>query len=184
MIKKLKEKLNFFAKKANLFETLNLNKILKTDLSPFSIEIALDKTTKRNIYYLGYGVSQILPILTQVIHKSMNRRDLIHLIQQPEVHLHPKAQVVIGDLIFYEASKNRNINFVVETHSDYIIDRFRLVQKKSKKKVSSQVVFFQRRKRKNILNTINIESDGKYSASQPKQFRDFFIKEAMRLLEI
>lgn len=180
-----KKEIEKFATKANLFKTLNSKRFFEKEQSPFSIEVSLDKNIERNIYFLGYGVSQSLPIVTQIIIRSKKyTNNLVHLIQQPEVHLHPKAQVAIGELIFHEAKQNKNVHFVVETHSDYIIDRFRLAQKKSKKKISSQVVFFQRQKTKNCLNTINIEDDGKYSTNQPKHFRDFFIKEAMRLLEI
>ena len=46
------------------------------------------------------------------------------LLQQPEVHLHPRAQAALGTLLASAAAAGRQI--IVETHSDYIIDRIRM----------------------------------------------------------
>ena len=46
------------------------------------------------------------------------------LLQQPEVHLHPTAQAALGSLFCEIAGRDRQI--IVETHSDYIIDRVRM----------------------------------------------------------
>lgn len=180
--KNIKKEIEKIAKKATLFKGLTSRKFYDNDDSPFAIELSMGKNVNRNLFHLGYGVSQALPILATISFSGVPNKVL--LIQQPEVHLHPKAQVAIGDLIFDKASK-KFTNFVIETHSDHIIDRFRYAQKKSKdKKVSSQVVFFARKTKGNSLYTIDIEKDGKYSEKQPKSFRDFFLKESMKLLEL
>ena len=46
-------------------------------------------------------------------------------IQQPEVHLHPRAQAAIGELLF-DMAEARHQKYLVETHSDFTIDRFRI----------------------------------------------------------
>ena len=50
---------------------------------------------------------------------------LFFLLQQPEVHLHPRAQAELSSLLATLASEG-NRAFVVETHSDYMIDRARI----------------------------------------------------------
>ena len=46
------------------------------------------------------------------------------LLQQPEVHLHPQAQAALGTLFCQVAAGGRQL--IIETHSDYIIDRVRM----------------------------------------------------------
>jgi predicted ATPase len=78
------------------------------------------------------------------------------------------------------------ITVVVETHSDYIIDRFRYLMKESENKVPAQVLFFSNNGKHNIITSIKIQDDGKYDAKSEalEDFRSFFIDESFRLMEI
>ena len=71
-----------------------------------------------NLADIGFGASQILPIIVE----GFITKDSTILIEQPEIHLHPKAQATMGDLLLDIAKKNKNA-IVVETHSDLIISR-------------------------------------------------------------
>ncbi|AZQ60967.1 hypothetical protein EI427_01670 [Flammeovirga pectinis] len=65
---------------------------------------------------LGYGISQLLPILLKIAldeHRSL-------LIEEPETNLHPKMQSKLADLII-DASQRYQTNFLIETHSEYLI---------------------------------------------------------------
>lgn len=105
-------------------------------------------------------------------------------IQQPEVHLHPRAQAALGDLLF-QMSELEQKQFAIETHSDFMVDRFRLNMQRTKQhKVKAQVLFFERSGDGNKLTIIPIQSDGEYSPAQPKTFRDFFVKEQLSILGI
>ena len=102
--------------------------------------------------------------------------------------MHPKAQAAFGDFIF-KSGIAENKSFIIETHSDFTIDRFRLKvhnhnKTKSRKRLSSQVVFFNRTSSGNELSTVSINDDGSYSDNQPKGFRDFFLKEELELLKM
>ena len=122
-----------------------------------------------------------MPLITEIISRP---KGTWYAIQQPEIHLHPKAQAALGDLIFYAAEKD-NKKFIIETHSDYIIDRYRFnYRKKLNIKTQSQIVFFQKLASKNTLSHIAINQNGSYSQKQPKAFRDFFIKEQLSLLNL
>ena len=71
-----------------------------------------------NLVDVGFGASQILPI---IVEGFISKNSLI-LIEQPEIHLHPKAQSTMGDLLI-DISSNQNNKIIIETHSDLIISR-------------------------------------------------------------
>ena len=102
------------------------------------------------------------------------------------MHLHPKAQASLG-AYFYHVSKTDEKSFLIETHSDFLIDRYRreYALDKEKKDSPAQVLFFKRNtKGKNEMHVIEIEPDGSYSANQPKEFREFFINEGIEMLNL
>jgi predicted ATPase len=76
--------------------------------------------------------------------------------------------------------------FLVETHSDFIIDRFRMKQRAAskKEKVKAQILFFERSSRGNKVNSIEIQEDGSLPEKQPAKYRDFFIREQLHILGI
>jgi len=73
---------------------------------------------KQNIVDVGFGVSQVLPILVEGL-KIETGSTLI--LEQPEIHLHPKMQMDIADFLIAIAQQGKNL--MVETHSDHIINR-------------------------------------------------------------
>ena len=75
----------------------------------------------RNLVDVGYGVSQSLPVLTELL---SDNAPSTYLLQQPEVHLHPTAQAALGSLFCNIAAKG--VQMLVETHSDYLLDRIRM----------------------------------------------------------
>ena len=71
-----------------------------------------------NIVDVGFGVSQVLPIIVQGL--NLTEEQLL-LLEQPEIHLHPKMQMRLTDFLIELAYSNRNL--IIETHSDHIINR-------------------------------------------------------------
>lgn len=69
---------------------------------------------------VGFGVSQLLPILVLGLRSDESS---ILLLEQPEIHLHPKLQANLADFLLTLAAQGRRI--VVETHSDHLINRLR-----------------------------------------------------------
>lgn len=67
---------------------------------------------------VGYGIGQLLPIVVQ----SLLARDALILIEQPEVHLHPRLQSATGDLLI-ETVNQRRAQVLVETHSEHLVLR-------------------------------------------------------------
>lgn len=67
---------------------------------------------------VGYGIGQLLPIVTQ----SLLSRGGMILVEQPEVHLHPRLQAAIADLFLDTVSSGR-AQMIVETHSEHLVLR-------------------------------------------------------------
>ena len=98
--KKLKERLEKFGSDSGLFDEISIESFGRTDdATPFQIQIRKFggklKGNRRNLIDVGYGVSQALPIITELLRPDASS---MFLLQQPEVHLHPSAQAALGSL--------------------------------------------------------------------------------------
>lgn len=72
---------------------------------------------------VGFGISQVLPILVQAL---LSPRHTITIIEQPEIHLHPKMQAWLTNALV-NISIAENKKFIIETHSDTIIKRLQIL---------------------------------------------------------
>lgn len=169
-----------FGKESNLFDTIDIKELGDKNVSPFEILIKYNNKAIK-LPNVGYGVSQILPLLVEILAATKT----MFAIQQPEVHLHPKAQAAFGHFLF-KACQNDENRFIIETHSDYTINRFRYCLSKDKTNISfkSQVLFFERKEEGNQVIHLKINQDGTYKNSLPESYRDFFIDEELKLLEL
>lgn len=127
-----------------LAEILKENETIKNQvnewLSRFNFNVQVSKledilhklTVNQNslnldITDVGFGLSQVLPVIIQGF---LSYENSITLIEQPEIHLHPKMQADLADLfinIAIKKRKNRNTykNLIIETHSEYLLRRLR-----------------------------------------------------------
>ena len=155
-----------------MFSDLRVRKFGELGGEPFQIQ-AETHGRLRNIIDVGYGVSQALPILVDALNASP---DTMLLIQQPEVHLHPKAQAEMGTF-FAEQMRQRSAPIVVETHSDYMIDRIRLLIRKGQvRKEDVQILFFSPQKTDVEIISIKLDDDGNI-IDPPEDYRKFFLDE-------
>ena len=74
---------------------------------------------------VGFGISQVLPVLVQCFYAPSGS---IILMEQPEIHLHPSAQSALADVMIdvinsRENGKDRNIQLIIETHSEHFLRR-------------------------------------------------------------
>lgn len=74
---------------------------------------------------VGFGISQVLPVLVQCFYAPP---DSIILMEQPEIHLHPNAQSALADVMIdvinsKENGTDRNIQLIIETHSEHFLRR-------------------------------------------------------------
>lgn len=76
----------------------------------------IDNPEMVNIADVGFGVSQVLPVIVALIAAEPGR--LVY-IEQPELHLHPNAQVALAQVLA-DAAK-RGVRVVIETHSSLLL---------------------------------------------------------------
>lgn len=71
---------------------------------------------------VGFGISQILPVIIQGFLSSNNSTTII---EQPEIHLHPKMQADLADLFIDIVHNSSGKKLIIETHSEYLLKRLR-----------------------------------------------------------
>ncbi len=71
---------------------------------------------------VGFGISQILPVIIQGFLSSKNSTTII---EQPEIHLHPKMQADLADLFIDMVKNSSGKKLIIETHSEYLLKRLR-----------------------------------------------------------
>lgn len=74
---------------------------------------------------VGFGISQVLPVLVECFYAPHNS---IIIMEQPEIHLHPSAQAALADVLIdvvnsRENGVDRNIQLIIETHSEHFLRR-------------------------------------------------------------
>lgn len=177
--KRFADRLKEFGDASGLFEMVEAHSFGKGAKNPFELVIKF-KGADLNISNVGYGVSQALPLVVEFLTTD---RKMVFAVQQPEVHLHPKAQAALGGLIFQLAQEKKH-SFFIETHSDYLIDRYRLSMKNFEVPPVSQMLFFMRTDSGNQVHALPISKSGLYPREQPKEFREFFVKEELSMLGV
>lgn len=92
-----------------------------------------------DLTHVGVGVSQVLPILVMCL---LADTDSTLVFEQPELHLHPKVQTLLGDFFLSMALCKKQC--IVETHSEYFIDRlrFRIAAATPEKELNSQTKIY------------------------------------------
>ncbi|HEV2521518.1 MAG TPA: AAA family ATPase [Candidatus Acidoferrales bacterium] len=177
---RLKEFIEKVGKASGLFQDVRIKNFGRGVTSRFELDIVLDGKAL-NILSVGYGVSQSLPIIVELLAREPGTW---FAIQEPEIHLHPRAQAALGDVLFEMATTDRK-RFLVETHSDFTIDRFRMNYKSGRsRKPDGQILFFERRERHNVVTPLAIGKSGELPSDQPDTYRQFFVREQMNLLGI
>jgi hypothetical protein len=102
----------------------------------------------------GTGVAQVLPILVQRAQDELDRPadDILEIVEEPELHMHPSAQAALADLYIRAVHKTR-VRFLIETHSETFLLRLR-------RRVA------EKRLRADELALYYVESDGEASTVQ------------------
>ena len=105
------------------------------------------------------------------------------LLQQPEVHLHPSAQAELGSLLC--ATAESQCQLIVETHSDYVLDRILLDIRDKRtdlKPDDVSILYFERDDLSVTIHSIRIDDEGNV-LDAPEGYRGFFRDELERVID-
>ncbi len=181
----LKESLEKFGQDAGLFDEISVKPLGKKESEPFQVQVrkfgSKVKGPQRNLIDVGYGVSQVLPVIAELL-----RRDAppMFLLQQPEVHLHPSAQAALGSLFCQVAGPRRQL--VVETHSDHLLDRVRMDVRDGTTRLRPEdvsILFFEREDLDVRIHSLRLDKEGNV-LDAPQSYRQFFMEETQRSLRL
>lgn len=184
----------------NISESLQIYNFINTSLKLFGIgeKIIIKRTqgvaseifidNEQNLLAdLGFGFTQLIPILLKIaiIAKENENADdnypstfspSILLLEEPESNLHPSFQSKLADLII-DATKKFNIQFILETHSEYFIRKLQYLTARNEISTEHSVIYYfheQKADNNEYIRKINILEDGSLS----KEFGTGFYDEA------
>lgn len=107
-------------KKLGIADEFNIDEVAKgTNLYRVWVR-PVSSRNKVMVTDVGFGVSQVLPVLALAF---FGNPDAVCLIEQPELHLHPAVQSHLADL-FIDAQESSNKQFIIESHSEHLLLRF------------------------------------------------------------
>ncbi len=172
--------INKYLKAFKIGKEITVRYIQKYQLITVSIT-TLDNT-KRDLVDFGYGIKQLILILIQItVLAEKNKRTIEDydeegecmydiydpstlLVEEPETNLHPKWQSLLAEM-FVEANNSFNIQFVIETHSEYIIRKLQTLVANNKIEGEKIKIFYVRHPQdisqdKKQISNINIQPDG------------------------
>ncbi len=185
---------------------LNLEKKMKFETIDDLINLySFSENDIKNINRdLGYGINQLFPLICLLSlyneKYEVYKNDLLmydsyikqnglgncFLIEEPEANLHPKYQSKLAD-IFIDASWKFNHQFIIETHSEYMVRKFQYWVAKGKIKPSDINIYYFENKNDDplikdlIIKKIEINLDGSLSESFGEGFFDEADKIALEL---
>lgn len=157
-----------------------LNKLLmKLNLVSDGITIIPEKNSYvvridgLDIEHVGTGIRYVIPILLSVI----SNKNTTICIENPELHLHPKAQSKLMEIICEESIANNN-QLIIETHSDHIVNSLRVLSKERVIPNEDIKIIFSNR---DEIHEISIDSTGRFDR-KPTEFFDEFEIQLVKLL--
>lgn len=182
----VKEGLVTFGKLSGLFQDIEIEN-LGAPGGAFQLIVKV-RGPSSSITDVGYGVSQILPVLVHILDPPTTRWNtntelpfLFSLLQQPEVHLHPRAQSELTSMLVTSASQGRR-SYIVETHSDYMIDRARIeIRKGTIRPEDVSLIYLEPKGGTVKVHNITFDEMANMNGV-PKHYGEFFLKETDRLM--
>ena len=137
--------------------------------------VPADSDLPSSLCDVGFGVSQFLPILVADI--QLDKGSTL-MVSQPEIHLHPSVQANLADYFSNQTSEFEK-RYILETHSEYLINRFRLLVAKGKLKEEDVSVYYLGWKAgKPTPYRIIFKKNGQISGA-PKEFFSTYMMDVM-----
>ena len=172
------EMVAYWLKKMRLVEDFRVVEIApNTNL--WQAQVKIDANSKEvPLPDVGFGVSQILPVITLLQYVPENSTVLL---EQPELHLHPLAQAELADL-FIQVARKRNLQIIFESHSEHLLLRLqRRVAENAIESSETNFYFCEKANKNSKLRRLEIDRYGMISNWPNKFMGDAFGETAVAL---
>ena len=125
---------------------------------------------------VGFGISQFLPIIVADLQLSYKSTLIM---SQPEIHLHPSVQANLGNYLVKQV-KEKEKSYIVETHSEYLLNRMRLLIVQGEIQPEDVAVYYFENSIKNgsVAHRIEFTKQGQI-LNAPKGFFDTYMIDTM-----
>jgi predicted ATPase len=157
-------KVSSWINKLGLGKKLQVQVVAKTDL--IDVSLTLNDDAQLPLPDLGYGVSQVLPVLVQCAFAPKNATLLF---EQPELHLHEAAAKNLAT-VFTDTIREKSVHIIAETHSRYLFLEVISLVKAGLLSVDDVILYdVTRRDGKSIFREVKIikYDDGEYEVEHP-----------------
>lgn len=159
----------------NLMRTMRSRK-LRGGRFEYRVQVA-SRGTWASLPDVGFGISQFLPVV--VADLQLPRRSTL-MVAQPEIHLHPSAQAAMADY-FVNQVKERENQYILETHSEYLLNRVRLAIVKGEIDPSDvSVYYFENSTDGSIVHQVEFTLDGQIK-NAPEGFFKTYMMDVMNI---
>ena len=147
------------------------------------LELLLNSRDGHQLFHpvnVGFGYSYVLPVIVGTL---LAENGSMLIVENPEAHLHPGAQSRIMEFLI-EQSNIKDLQLIIETHSDHVVNGMRISMKKGKLKPADGIIqHFAYTKQGATPVVTRITSDTKGNLSDyPEDFQDEWTSQMLELL--
>lgn len=136
------QKIEFLEK---VFNALGIEGELNIDRHENYISVVslINEEKKVTLADLGYGYSQIIPIILKIIIvMDSNSREKTLIIEEPEANLHPNLQSKLANIFTLSQEYFPKLNFIIETHSEYLIRKLQYLTANKKLNTDQSIIYY------------------------------------------
>jgi ABC-type dipeptide/oligopeptide/nickel transport system ATPase component len=145
------------------------------NVKPEGLSGPVARLGENRFQHVGTGISQIIPVL--VLCLSAQPGSTI-LLEQPELHLHPKLQQLLADFLVQMTAAGRQI--ILETQSEYMVTRIRRHVVEDSLEPGEVSIVFSQSGGKFISR--EVRNDGSLNDDWPEEFFDFTLDDTLVIM--
>lgn len=147
----------------------------------YEVQIQHPRTREyENLADVGQANSQVIPVLVGGLRLTAGST---YLVEEPEIHLHPGAQADLGD--FFVELRDRGVNSIVETHSEYLILRLQQHVASGRLPPSAiKFVYVDATRQRKRATTLHLDEQARFTEQLDGGFFPQRLEEARKLARI
>jgi len=163
----------------------------------FVLQFHSGENPKFSLSNVGFGHSQIIPIIFETASNLLRNQDNLTIIEQPELHLHPNIQYKLAELFenygmlqwdeegkTFSRKNQRTSQLVIETHSEHLIRGFQVQVAKGNLSKDDIAIYYVSKNENGVSSLMEMElhDNGLFKSKWPKGFFDVTLEASLELL--